>query len=283
MKLINPSVELWENTDNNMHIMRCAKVCYASDESNITPENAKKFIENKVKAGHASILRHGSVYYKIPAYIIIGLKLENIIFHNPYCNVMYCNDSKGIKHLWISTNLQFIHDNFYFLDCVEEFETDFSEFYNNKKARELCRYTFCAITQISTSRELNRVSPNAICEQSTRYVNFGSKENGITICIPHWWEYATDLDKQSAIKVWSMNEEAYVRQIANGYLPQDAREFLPLSTATKCVYTYSVKEWRNILDLRYYDTTGKPHPNAKIIASKIRDIFIDNNYRFRKL
>lgn len=32
------------------------------------------------------------------------------------------------------------------------------------------RYTFRVTTQISTSRELNRVSPNNIAEQSTRYV-----------------------------------------------------------------------------------------------------------------
>jgi thymidylate synthase ThyX len=34
----------------------------------------------------------------------------------------------------------------------------------------MMRYTFCVDTQISTSRELNRVSPNSIAEKSTRYV-----------------------------------------------------------------------------------------------------------------
>lgn len=34
----------------------------------------------------------------------------------------------------------------------------------------MLRYTFKVVTQISTSRELNRVSPNNIAEQSTRYV-----------------------------------------------------------------------------------------------------------------
>ena len=40
---------------------------------------------------------------------------------------------------------------------------------------------FRVTTQISTSRELNRVSPINIAEQSTRYVY----ENG-TLCCPHW-------------------------------------------------------------------------------------------------
>lgn len=283
MKLIKPQVELWENSDNYMHIMRCAKVCYASDESNITPENAKKFVESKIKAGHKSILRHGSFYYKIPLSDDNIKEIESTICYNPYCNHIYSKDKDNIYYLWLSTNAQYIYNNPYLLVHIKDYESDFLEFYNNKEARELCRYTFCVITQISTSRELNRVSPNAICEQSTRYVNFGSKENSITICIPHWWEHATILDKQAAIAAWSMNEEAYLRRIANGCLPQDAREFLPLATATKYVCTYSVKEWRNIINLRYFGTTGKPHPNAKIIMSNIVDFLLKLKYNFKEL
>lgn len=45
----------------------------------------------------------------------------------------------------------------------------------------MMRYTFCVDTQISTSRELNRVSPNSIAEMSTRYVY----KDG-SICRPYW-------------------------------------------------------------------------------------------------
>ena len=47
--------------------------------------------------------------------------------------------------------------------------------------------------------------------------------------------------------------------------PEDARGLLPLDTATKVVYTYSVKEWEDILALRLYDKTGKAHPNCKAV------------------
>lgn len=40
----------------------------------------------------------------------------------------------------------------------------------------MMRYTFCVDTQISTSRELNRVSPNNIAEMSTRYIGFSDKQ-----------------------------------------------------------------------------------------------------------
>lgn len=52
-------------------------------------------------------------------------------------------------------------------------------------------------------------------------------------------------------------------------------------TATRCIYTYSVKELRHIIDLRYYGTTGIPHPNAKIIAGMIRDNLMELGYDFR--
>ena len=78
------------------------------------------------------------------------------------------------------------------------------------------------------------------------------------------------------------SEETYKALINDYYLHrQDARGVLPLDTATRCVYTYSINEWRHIIDLRYYGTTGKPHPNAYIIASMIRDELMELGYNFR--
>ena len=68
------------------------------------------------------------------------------------------------------------------------------------------------------------------------------------------------------------SEETYKTLINDYYLHrQDARGVLPLDTATRCVYTYSLREWRHIIDLRYYGTTGIPHPNARLIAGMIRN------------
>ena len=64
---------------------------------------------------------------------------------------------------------------------------------------------------------------------------------------------------------------------------QDARGVLPLDTATVCIYTYSIEEWRHIIDLRYYGTTGKPHPNAKIIAGMIKDNLETCGYDFKNI
>ena len=134
---------------------------------------------------------------------------------------------------------------------------------------ELYRLTFCITTQISTSRELNRVSPNAIAERSTRYC---SARDGLEICKP-WWFNPKEKPGNSYIfyKSWKNAEESYKAALETGMKPEDARGVLPLDTATKVIYTYSVQEWKHILDLRYYGTTGKPHPNAKLITGEIRE------------
>lgn len=51
------------------------------------------------------------------------------------------------------------------------------------------------------------------------------------------------------------SEETYKVLINDYYLHrQDARGVLPLDTATRCIYTYSIREWRHIIDLRYYES-----------------------------
>lgn len=149
----------------------------------------------------------------------------------------------------------------------------------------MMRYTFCVDTQISTSRELNRVSPNSIAEKSTRYVY----EDG-SICRPHWiskeeaelfnndnniiLNEAINADLNEAINVYLNGckrdfEEYKILVDKYKIRRQDARGKLPLDTATRCVYTYSTKEWFDIIKKRVYNTTGKAHPNATIICKLI--------------
>ena len=141
----------------------------------------------------------------------------------------------------------------------------------------MLRLTICCITQISTSREFNRVSPNNIAEQSTRYVNF-DKKGGITICLPHWWDNSSWIKKIIFKSYWKGCELMYNFALKIGMKPQDAREFLPLCTATKCVYTYNIDEWSHIMSLRLHGRTGKPHPNAQILAKQILNEIQSNGY-----
>lgn len=284
MNIVKPYIELWhQDADWIHHVAKCARICYASDGSNDV-----KLVDNLLKLGHLSMFRHRSIYYIIPKdnkYIELVTRLEFC----PYVEYLI-----GSEAIYLATNGHFyIEHKDNILKTFEPFIVTAEEFINWELGWRLMRYTFKVTTQISTSRELNRVSPNNIAEQSTRYVY----ENG-TICCPHWMnDYSISKTINGKYLCYKNGEEdkgvvldyiqgcdeqfnRYKRLVNNGMQRQDARGVLPLDTATICAYTYSVSQWRDIIDLRYHGKTGAPHLNAKIIAGMIREELIKFGYDF---
>lgn len=191
-------------------------------------------------------------------------------------------------------------------DLMDEYLVIPEEFANTKIGHKLMRYTFHIVTQISTSRELNRVSPNNISEMSTRYVNL---KDG-AICRPYWmtdeemqhinyvYEHqdispdTADEDYEKIIKILNTIPEpafAYSKwcdSAFNGYQylqdrcdfkKQDARGVLPLDTATEVVYTYSIEEWKRIIALR---TSPRAHPNCAIVMNMVKQQLEELGYDF---
>ena len=289
MKIVKPSVELWHQDDDKVkHVAKCARVCYGRESG-----NDQILYDNLEKNNHLSMFRHETYYAAVPT--------KYSIIYNAIYDYLYCPYIKYItykNYCYIITNGNFIRDimenNPILYKYIIKYQISFEEIKQIEPIwAKYLRYTFCVITQISTSRELNRVSPNNISEQSTRYVY----ENG-TICKPYWMtdKEADSFNNFVDFEIWSNNNfkstvhylntcsncfNEYKNLIDLGMNRQDARGLLPLDTATKCVYTYSADEWRRIIDLRYYGTTGKPHPNAKIIAGMIRNELMELGYDFR--
>lgn len=293
MRIVNPSVEMWLDNNNWMaHVARCARICYASDKG-----EDKNLVTRLLKDKHHSMFRHRSHYFIIPETDSICQSIKISLNECPY--VEFSTDT---KNLYFATNGHYILNNEEFYDLIKKYEVDPIQFENTPIGYNLMRFTFKVVTQISTSRELNRVSPNNIAEQSTRYVNFVKKELLGAICTPHWMiplmGTNTEIDLYNPLNIrhfanGDRGTEVYLKACQHDFeaynelitecdaIPQDARGVLPLDTLTVCAYTYSISEWRAIIDLRYYGTTGKPHPNAKLIARMIRDKLIDYGYEFR--
>ena len=289
MKIIEPKVELWkQGNDTKAHVARCARVCYGKETGNDT-----SLIKRLLNSKHWSMFRHESVYAIIPVHERELKDYPLLVLSSPYIKTHTYNGN-----VYVATNGQFILDKLYpkFIELINMYRVTEDEFSNTEIGFNMMRYTFCVDTQISTSRELNRVSPNSIAEKSTRYVY----EDG-TICRPHWMsnDIANHFNNEPIFDEWIVENEEHKKVYLyydacessfNKYHilideynmnRQDARGILPIDTATRCVYTYSILEWRAILDLRYYGTTGKPHPNAYIIASMIRDELMELGYDFR--
>lgn len=299
MKIVKPSVKLINFSDRIQQIGYAASICYASNK-----QGSVEWLENLWKSGHKSVFRHGTRYYIIPSNILNDYIKYNLKF-SPYCGYY---ENEEVQEIFVSINEQYYIEHPYMRNFTA-FEVDELNFileakkiddYDYNQVLHLIRLTFEIVTQISTSRELNRVSPNNICEQSTRYCNFSKDKfgNEIAICQPHWFdilqgkeEISINAENISSIDIEIIKEEymcsgfiaqyllsclevekCYIKATQEEILAQDARGLLPLDTATKCIYTYRIEEWEHFLDLRFWGVTGKPHPNAKIIASKINDI-----------
>lgn len=262
MELIEPEVKLLSELGitPESHIARCARVCYSREYKEPNQEADKKMVEGLIKRGHLSMLRHASMYLghieDIPQ--LLAMRIANSSYWN-------------FNEEYASTNLQefmqsgvekepvTVIDNQQFLeDCAK-----------HPRLFELYRLTFCITTQISTSRELNRVSPNNIAERSTR---FCTQKDGLEIVKPWWWDGddtgINTLLYEEAVHQAELN---YQGMINYGLKPEDARGVLPLDTATKVIYTYSIKEWKHILDLRLYDKTGKAHPNCHVVMQMVKE------------
>ena len=294
MKIIQPKVSLWIQHDKVAHVACCARVCYGREQGN---NNA--LYDSLEKRNHLSMYRHETYYSAFPVKgkdDLIYYALNGYLY-NPYIKYITYKD-----YCYIITNGHFLRDiqkiNPFLYNSIYNYQITSEEAEQIEPIwKHFMRYTFYVTTQISTSRELNRVSPNNIAEQSTRYVY----EDG-TICKPHWLEgykiskglkgglYVykdenTEIEMNNKVRLYIEDCErsfnTYKELIDAGLSRQDARGVLPLDTATKCVYTYSIEEWRKIIDLRYYGTTGKPHPNAKIAAGMIREQLIELGYDFR--
>ena len=144
---------------------------------------------------------------------------------------------------------------------------------------------------------------NSIAEQSTRYCNFSKDKfnNEISICIPNdidpdsalfysdevgFYELADRACRNEisgAVEAWAFAnlacEYSYMKLINLGWKPQQARRVLPLDLTTELVHTAFVSDWEHFLRLRtsIIAETGKPHPDASVLADPLYKEFVSRN------
>lgn len=313
MRIVYPDVEYLPidatKTVHLEHLLKCARITHAADENAGANLKLVGLLYDKQ---HYSVFRHVPHYYILNKSENIPLNLMTLLHAYQITNHPFINIQINNKAVYVSTNEHFLIDNPSLKEMLNDYEVT-PEIFEKEGPLGLIYYSFKCTTQISTTRELNRVSPNAICEESTRYCNYSKdKFNGqIAVCVPHWFKFKWDIktinvnadyklvsdikeiyvndieilndeyDRFAALKyILDMiyDERDYLDLLEKGLKPEDARGKLPLDTASNVIYTYTLDQWVNILKLRYFGTTGRPHPNAKIIACKIYDILSTNPF-----
>ena len=120
------------------------------------------------------------------------------------------------------------------------------------------------------SREFNRYSSLSICERSSRYVQADQ------IIKPCW--FGNDDNNDWAFEdIANIIYNAYYDLMNSGYTvlkKQEARDILPLCTATEVAYIGFEDDWNWIINQR---TSNGAHPQAQELARMIkREIYNDS-------
>ena len=302
MIFIKPDVEIWKQgyTIDDMwnHIARCTRVCYQSVKRS-EDETEEEFVKRVIlrhepwnsEANHLSMLEHGTVYLKVE----YDSAIEHIHTDYLYNKYSIIRHNQEDNCFYITTNLRVLVENNW-LDDLEYFCAP-----TKHHAR---RVTACFITNIGVSREFNRHRINSIAEESTRYCNYNTGNDGqINIGLPAWLlddehlpylkahafdtvgDYADGILSQEddeIVNTWcdmdfylcaiTFCQWCYNMLIRKGWKPQQAREVLPLATKTQLVHTAFVDDWKHFIALRSDGVSGVPHPNAKIVADKLKSL-----------
>ena len=290
MKLINQSFEILEQKDFTIigikkFIERCGRVCYKSQDR-ITDDSYKKFVDMLEKRDHTRPLEFGTVHLKmilpdfegfIHSLLTIGM-LNNIWIKHAY---------KG-DVIYITTNYRYYLDIIKYFPNVKEYFTEEDNEYYPK------RYTVHFITSRGIMDEFRTHVGLSHLAESTRYCNYSKDKfnNQITFIKPSW----ITLDKE----ITSINElclrsgqydignpnlrylaslvEAnytYILLLNKGWIPQQAREVLPLSIKSELISCGFEDVWSNFF---YRRCAKDAHPMAREIATKVRDKFKELNY-----
>ena len=291
MRLIKPKAELLLQQPGLEGVYKqielAGRTCYKSTDK-ITEDSAKPFVDRMINSNHLAMLEHGTVYLKDESWIGSALKKYA---HNKYSRYKDVHlESEEVEEgyrehkrgYYVTTNLRVLVENGWLDDL--KYICEPTEYHEK-------RYTFRLTTSIGVTRELNRHRVNSIAEQSTRYCNYSKDKFGgeVTFCIPSWldlkegsytWlDYYSDefrvvdlsssTEDQFVAYLFTVSNQ-YIELIDQGWQPQQAREVLPLCTATEIVHTAFASDWKHFFDLRYYGTTGKPHPNMVELSTLMK-------------
>lgn len=300
MKLIKQKAELlsWEPGIEGIYkaIERVGRTCYKSEDK-ITEGSAKPFVDRMIASNHLAMLEHGTVYltkevdYTSSDY----LGLENKYESNKYTKVSY---DGGM--MYITTNLRVLVENNWLDDL--KYLCDPTEFHE-------MRYSFKLITDRGVSHELVRHRVFSFAQESQRYCNYSKEKYGreITFIKPSWlnvpvgivywhdgicWRVQQDENnpmewfsvmpqkgfstKEAQITsiyfdALSTAEKEYSLLIKERCTAQEARAVLPNATKTEICMTGFANDWKHFFDLRYFEITGKVHPDMKELTQLMYD------------
>ena len=274
MKLIKQSFEILEQKDFSLigikkFIERCGRVCYKS-ENRITDTSYEKFVNMLESRGHDRPLEFGTVHLKVP-FKALNLFYETVVvskmFNNQWIQWDIEEDSEDNEYYaYMTTNYR------YYLALLNEapwlskyLDSNDNKFYPK-------RYTVHFIISRGIMDEFRTHVGLSHLAESTRYCNYSKDKfcNEITFIKPCW-----DIRGSNYIDYLQEAENGYFRMLKNGWVPQQAREVLPLAVKSELISCGFEDTWKNFF---YRRCARDAHPMAREIAIPLQEKFKELNY-----
>lgn len=308
MKLINQKCfALPQQYSNNseeyltlmyQHIEKCGRTCYHSSDK-ITSESAKPFVDRMIKSDHTAMLEHGTIYlhftYTSPTDDSNYMRfkdMERFYNTNKYSKVNHVLTKSYQTDVYVTTNLRVVVENH--LEEDLQYICEPTEYHEK-------RYTLACTTALHCYKDLTRHRVFSFAIESTRYCNYTKDKFGseLTFIIPTWldkmpegsykwnsqdyswnpnWEDGPTENEQYQymtgeyyLTALEKIENIYFTLIREGWQAQQAAEVLPQCIKGDMIITGFESDWKHLLDLRYYGTTGAPHPMVKELATLMKE------------
>ena len=122
------------------------------------------------------------------------------------------------------------------------------------------------------SHELVRHRLASYSQESTRYANYSKAKFGkeVTVIKPPFWS-ENSAEYKDWFRAMKFAEDSYLKLIALGSKPEQARSVLPNSLKTEIVMTCNLREWRHVFSLRCSEAS---HPQMRELLLPLLSEFV---------
>lgn len=295
IKMINPSVEMLEERDIFKSIELAGRTCYKSEDK-ITEDSAKGFVERMMQNHHTAMLEQGTVYLtiEVPYNNEDKVDIDSLEYNyiewfsqNSYSQVVWSPATPLYKYTgFITTNYRVLYESPFFKE-LQKYIVDKPEIYHPR------RISFRIITNRQVSHELVRSRKFSFAQESTRYCDYTKEKfRSLTFIIPSFLKGKIEPDEMFRYKIKDARNNKvrtfieYLKQVAytyaylkdHGEMAQNCALVLPNALKTEIVMTGFLSDWKYFLDLRYFEKTGKVHPDMKVISTMIYNQLKEKGY-----
>ena len=310
MQFIKPSFEILPQGEGLSGIYKqieiAGRTCYKSADK-ATENSAEVFTKRMVESSHTAMCEHGTIYLFLP----FDIEHINHRIAQKYADNKYSYTKIRNEHFYLNDNGYYVTTNYRVL--VENNWLDDLKYLSEPKEFHEKRVTVRFHMDRIGTQSCTRHRPMSFAQESTRYVNYSKDKfgNEINISIPTWTNekevqdsydnkmvmldvYYNFLNDNYGIKqedvdnitnpifYWLASNEfsewCYMKLIECGLRAEQARAILPVGIDSEIIITGSVKDWKHFFNLRYFGTTGKPHPDIQEIATGLYNEFIKLGY-----